>query len=405
MPHSSLGSKLARQERVVRVIYVGSYIPRECGIATFTKDLTTAINVLNPLCLSEIMAIDENGMTRDYPWEVKYKIHQEELDSYLQAADYINQSSADVIHIQHEFGIFGGEFGKYIIPFMERVKKPIVTTFHTVLEEPGAERKKIVQEIARKCKAIVVMIGAAADRLEKIYGIEREKIVIIPHGVPDIPYGPTLHYKTELGYENNIILSTFGLINPGKGIEYVLQALPRIITKYPTLKFLVIGATHPTLVKKEGEVYREKLQKIVEQNKLEKNVEFINRYLSLDEVIQHLRATDIYISPYLEPQQIASGTLAYALGAGRPCVSTEYLYAKEVLADGRGKLVPLRDPDAIAENVIELLDAPEERREIEILAYSYGRMMIWSNVALKHLNLFWLVAGKNRAGKDNAKRN
>lgn len=400
---NSLEIKLAQQEKVVRVIYVGSYIPRECGIATFTKDLTTAINVLNPLCLAEIMAMDENGGSRDYPWEVKYRIMQEDWESYEKGIEYINQSSAEIIHFQHEFGIFGGKNGEMVVPFMEKIEKPIVTTFHTVLEKPGDERKKIVQDIARLSRAIVVMIGAAADRLHDIYGIEKEKIVVIPHGVPDIPYGPTMHYKTELGYENNTILSTFGLINPGKGIEYVLEALPEVVEKYPDLKFLVIGATHPTLVKQKGEEYREKLISIVKAKKLENNVEFVNRYLSLDELVQYLRATDLYISPYLEPQQITSGTLAYALGCGKPCISTEYLYAKEVLSHGRGVIVPMRDAEAISENMIDLLDSPETRHEMEKKAYSYGRTMIWSNVALKHLNLFRLIAKEVKVGIVNDK--
>ncbi len=395
---NSLELKLAQQEKVVRIICVGSYIPRECGIATFTKDLTTAINVLNPLCLAEIMAMDENGDDRIYPWEVKYRIKQENWESYEKGIEYINQSSAEIIHIQHEFGIFGGENGEMIVPFMEKIEKPIVTTFHTVLEKPGEQRKKIVQDIARLSKAIVVMIGAAADRLEEVYGIDKEKIIVIPHGVPDIPYGPTLHYKNELGFENNTILSTFGLINPGKGIEYVLEALPEVVEKYPTLKFLIIGATHPNLVKKQGEAYREKLLEIVKEKKLEKNVEFINRYLSLDELVQYLRATDIYISPYLGSQQIASGTLAYALGTGKACISTEYLYAKEVLAKGRGVLVKMKNLEEITVNLIDLLDNPEKRQEIEKKAYSYGRMMIWSNVALKHLNLFRLINKESRVG-------
>ncbi|MDO8512941.1 MAG: glycosyltransferase family 4 protein [bacterium] len=401
MTEHSLGIKLAEQERVVRVIYIGSYIPRECGIATYTKDLTTAINVLNPLCLSEIMAIDENGNDRNYPWEVKYKIRQDDLDCYTKAAEYINQSSADVVHIQHEFGIFGGKHGEYIIPFMQAITKPIITTLHTVLDQPDEHRKKLIQEIAELSTVTIVMIKAASDRLNEVYGIAKEKIVVIPHGVPDIPYGPTLHYKKELGYQENMILSTFGLINPGKGIEYVLEALPEVVKKFSKLKFLIIGATHPVLVKREGEKYREKLQELATRLGLNKNVEFINRYLSLDEVVQYLRATDIYISPYLQSEQIASGTLAYALGAGRACISTEYLYAKEVLADGRGILVPFRDPQAMTEKITELTESAEKRNEIEKKAYSYGRTMIWSNVALKHLNLFWLIARDNKAGSEN----
>lgn len=404
MTENSLGIKLAQQEKVARVIYVGSYIPRECGIATFTKDLTTAINVLNPLCLAEIMAIDESESDeREYPWEVKYRVKQDDLDSYAKAADYINQSSADIIHIQHEFGIFGGRHGSYVVDFMKQIKKPIVVTFHTVLEEPGEERQKIVQEIAEYATAIVVMIGAASDRLASVYGIPKEKVVVIPHGVPDIAYGPTIHFKNELGLQGKTTLSTFGLINPGKGIEYVIEALPKVVEKYPDLKFLIIGATHPNLKKKDGEKYRDSLKRLIKDKNIQNNVKFINRYLSLDELVLYLRASDLYISPYLDPQQITSGTLSYALGAGRPCVSTEYLYATEVLDEERGVLVPFKNPDLIAKRINELLDNPEKRRAIEKKAYAYGRTMIWSNVALKHLNLFWLIAKEVKLGKTNDK--
>jgi glycosyltransferase involved in cell wall biosynthesis len=391
--NDSFGTKLAQQERAVRAIFIGSYIPRECGIATFTKDLTTAINVLNPNYLAEIMAIDEpGGESREYPWEVKYRIHQNDLDSYATAADYINQSSADIVSVQHEFGLFGGEEGEYIVPFLERIEKPVVTTFHTVLEKPSKKKLQIVKEIARISKVVVVMIETAADRLYEVYGIPAEKIVIIPHGVPDIPYGPTNHFKQNLGFEQNFTLTTFGLLSPGKGLEYVLRALPDIVRKHAETKFLILGQTHPTLIRKHGEVYRESLQAIIKELHLENNVHFENRYLSLDEVVNYLRATDVYITPYLEPQQITSGTLAYAVGAGRPCVSTEYLYAKEVLSEKRGMLVPLKNSAAIAKAVNYLIEHPEEKMEIEKNAYLYGRKMIWSNVALKHLNLFWLIA-------------
>lgn len=398
----TFASQLALQERRARVIYVGSYIPRECGIATFTKDLTSAINGLNPNDLAEILAIDEpGGEEREYPWEVKYRIKQDELESFLAAADYINQSSADLVNIQHEFGLFGGDKGDYILPFVKKINKPIVTTFHTVLEKPGERRLKIVQELATKSQAILVMIGAAEKRLRKVYKIPASKIVVIPHGVPDIPYGPTCYHKQELHLKNNIVISTFGLINPGKGIENAILALPTVVKKYPNVKYLVLGQTHPTLVKKFGEAYRNNLKQIVKDLGLQKNVHFENRYLTLDELVLYLRATDVYVTPYLDPQQITSGTLAYAVGSGRPCISTDYLYAKEVLSKGRGMIVPLLKPEAIAEAILYLLDNPEERRKIERKAYLYGRTMIWSNVALKHLDLFQLILQSQKTGRTN----
>lgn len=392
MAKKPLATQLTQQERKVRVIYIGSYIPRECGIATFTKDLTSAINVLNPNYLAEIISIDEpEGEKREYPWEVKYRIHQHDLESYLSAADYINQSSAEVVNIQHEFGLYGGDQGDYILPFMDKIKKPIVTTFHTLLEKPGEHRLKIVQKIAAKSRVIVVMIDIAANRLKVVYRIPAQKIVVIPHGVPDIPYGPTCYHKKELGLKKHTVLSTFGLINPGKGIEYAIEALPNIIKKYPNGRYLILGQTHPMLKKAKGESYRESLKLLVKKLGLKKHVHFENRYLLLDELVQYLRATDIYITPYIEPQQISSGTLAYAVGAGRPCVSTGYLYAKEVLSRGRGIVVPFKNSEAISQAVLQLLDNPDDCRRIEKKAYLYGRTMIWSNVALKHLDLFWLI--------------
>lgn len=399
MVGKALAKKLAQQERKLRVIYVGSYIPRECGIATFTKDLTTSINILNPHCLAEIMAVDEPGIeNRGYPWEVKYRIHQDDINSYISAADYINQSSAEVISIQHEFGIYGGKNGEYIIPFMERIKKPIITTFHTVLPKPDEHRLQLVKKIAKKSAVIIVMIDIAAERLVDVYQIPPEKIVVIPHGVPDIPYSNTTYPKKELGFGCRTVISTFGLINPGKGIEDAIQALPAVIKKYPDIIYLVLGATHPTLVRNYGEEYRHSLEKLVGELQLGNHVHFENRYLELDELIQYLRATDVYVTPYRDPQQITSGTLAYAVGTGRACVSTPYLYAQEVLADGRGVKVKFSDPTSISKAIVELLKNPERRRNMEKEAYLYGRSMIWANVALKHLDLFWLIAQEERKG-------
>ncbi len=392
MVKKPLATQFAQQERRVRVIYVGSYIPRECGIATFTKDLTSAINVLNPYTLAEIMAIDEpGGETRDYPWEVKYRIKQGDMHSYIAAADYINQSSAEVINIQHEFGLFGGENGEYIIPFVENIKKPIITTLHTVLPRPNNHILRLTQKIAQNSKVVVVMIDTAAKRLVSVYNIPREKIVVIPHGVPDVPYGATSYYKKELGLGQNVIISSFGLINPGKGLEYAIKALPTIAKRFQKVKYLILGETHPNLVKIHGEKYRRHLEKLVHQLKLGKYVQFENRYLEFDNLIQYLRASDIYITPYLDPQQISSGTLAYAVGAGKPCISTPYLYAKEVLGKGRGMIVPFKNARAISQAVLHLLKEPDYKKKMEQKAYLYGRAMTWANVALKYLDLFNLA--------------
>jgi glycosyltransferase involved in cell wall biosynthesis len=383
--------KLEEVERKIRVIYVASYIPRECGIATFTKDLTTAINILNPFCLAEITVVNEANSPREYPWEVKFKIEQDNLKTYLNAADYINQSSAQLVDIQHEFGIFGGDNGEYITSFMNALTKPIVITLHTVLPKPDQHHRMVVRKMASLSQALVVMANVARDRLVRTYGVDVHKVVVIPHGVPDITYGSTAPAKKQLKLEGKNIISTFGLINAGKGLEYAIIAMNKIVQKVPQALFLILGETHPVVARIEGERYRKKLENLVKKYKLEQHVFFENRYLTLDELILYLRATNVYLTPYLNAQQITSGTLAYAVGAGRTCVSTPYIYAKEVLSEGRGVLVNFRDSRSIAKACIELLLDHEKRKKIEKKAYLYGRNMTWPNVALKYLDLFHLV--------------
>ncbi len=385
------------QSREIKVIYISTYIPRECGIATFTKDLTSAINLLNPNNLAEIMALEEKGAEeRSYPWEVKYRVKDYDLLSIKKATDYVNQSGSDIVSIQHEFGIFGPDEGSNVIEFLKKIKKPIVVTFHTVLSNPSDTKKRIVKTIGKYSSAIVVMINDAKKRLVDVYNIDPEKIVVIPHGVPDIPYGPTGDYKKELKISyNKIVLSTFGLINRGKGIEYVLEAMTDLVKVYPNLFYIIIGQTHPIILKKEGEIYRESLQKFINQHKIQNNVKFVNSYLPLDKLVKYLRATDIYITPYLEPQQITSGTLAYAVGAGKTCISTKYLYAKEVLGYGRGMLVDFSKSQEIVDAVNQLLSDKSIMNEMSMKAYLYGRKMIWPSVALGYLDLFNLIKKHN----------
>ncbi len=387
--------KLAEIERKICVIYISSYIPRECGIATYTKDLTSAINVLNPLCLAEIMAVNYPESHFDYPWEVKFRFDQEDPKSYEAAADYINQSSAKLVNLQHEFGLFGGRNGEYILSLIQKIKKPLVTTFHTVLCQPSPYQEKIIKEIASSSKAIIVMIEEAAKRLVNHYRIASNKILVIHHGVPDMPYEPTNSYKKSLKLKDKIVLSTFGLMNRGKGIEYTIQALPKIIRKYPNILYLVIGETHPIVKKQEGEVYRGILSDLVKKLKISQNVKFVNQYLSLSDLITYLKATDIFLTPYLNPQQLTSGVLAYAVGAGKACISTPFLYAQQVLGNERGIIVNFKNSEEITKAVIKLLVNPEKKKEIEKKAYLYGRQMIWHNVALKHLDLFQLIIKEN----------
>ncbi len=388
---------LEEQHRTVRAIYVSSYIPRKCGIATFTKDLTNAINALNPLGLAEILAINDpfapNGCY-DYPWEVKYRIGQEDLAAYSAAADYVNSSSAEIVCLQHEFGLFGGKDGEYILEFLKQVKKRIVTTLHTTPEKPTPNQKRIIREIFRYSDAVVVMIDPVVERLLKIYKVPKNKIVTIHHGVPDLPFGGTEHFKRLTRLKSKIVMSAINLISENKGLEYAVGAIPEIVKQFPNFLFLIIGVTHPVVKKREGEKYRRKLQTLVKQLGLTDNVRFINNYLSLEDLLDYLRATDIYVTPYLDPQQIASGTLSYAVGAGKVSISTPYLYAQEVLNEVRGVLVPFRDSTAITKAVLEVLRDKNYRASLEQEAYRFGRMMTWPSVALAYFDLFNLVLRK-----------
>lgn len=395
---TTLATKLAATEPRVRAIYVSTYIPRECGIATFTKDLTNAINLLNPYCLADIVAIDDEksgGEARNYPWEVKYKINQEDLRSWIDAADYINQSGADVVCIEHEFGIYGGFEGEYAVPFIEAIKKPVAVAFHTVLPQPSAKQREMVRRLCKRADAVIVMVNIGAERLAEIYGVNANKIVVIPHGVPDITFGPTQDTKEKLGFPNDNIIAGFGLLGPGKGYEHAISAMPAILAEHPNTKLLLIGQTHPvTLRYYKTDQYRQRLIRLTKKLGVEKNVVFINRYLSLDEIIDYLKATDVYITPFPNLDQITSGTLSYAIGAGKACVSTPYSYAKEVLANNRGLLVEPENDFDLSEKISYLLKHPRKRNEIAKNAYAYGRNMIWPSVALRHLDLFELLIKK-----------
>lgn len=391
---NKIGEKLSEQRPEARAIYVSSYIPRKCGIATFTKDLTNAVNALNPYALAEILAVTDptapNG-TYDYPWEVKYRINQEDVTNYISAADYINSSSAEIVCLQHEFGLYGGQDGEYILEFLKRIKKKVVTTLHTTMEHPKENQKRIIREIFKYSSAVVVMIDPVVKRLETVYDVDTRGLAVIHHGVPDIPFGGTEHFKEVTKLSGRTVMSAINLISANKGLEYAIKAVPDIVKKVPDFLFLIIGETHPVVKKKEGEKYRESLQALVKKLKVDKHVRFINRYLSLEELIDYLRASDYYVTPYLDPEQIASGTLSYAVGAGKVCISTPYLYAKEVLNDNRGIIVPFKDSKSIAKAVLKASSDTKIKESLEREAYKYGRVMTWSSVALAYLDLFNLV--------------
>lgn len=387
---------LGQKQRTIRTIYISSYIPRKCGIATFTKDLTNSINALNPLALAEILSVtDPYTDGYDYPWEVKYRINQEDHEAYLAAADYINNSSAEIVSLQHEFGLYGGKDGEYIIDFLTRINKKIVTTLHTTPEKPTAGQRKIIEQLFKYSDAIVVMIDPVVERLKKVYQLDTSRVAVIHHGVPDIPFGGLEYFKEQTKLSGRTVMTAINLISPNKGFEYAIEAIPEIVKSIPDFLFLIIGETHPVVKLKFGEGYRESLQKLVKDLNIGKHVRFINRYLSLEDLIEYLRATDFYITPYLDPQQTASGTLSYAVGAGKVCISTPYLYAQEVLNENRGILVPFKNSKAIAKAVKRVYVDDKYRSSLESEAYRYGRLMTWSSVALSYLDLFNLVSPAN----------
>jgi len=370
--------------------FLSSFPPRECGIATFTKDLSIAMDKkFNPKLKSKVIAVNENENFYNYGKKVILEISRDDVESYIEIAKKINRSEEiKIVCIQHEFGLFGGDYGSYIIPFLESLEKPVVVVFHSVLQNPNEMRKKVVRAIASRCGAIIVMTPSAVEILDKEYNIDRKKIYVIHHGVPDVPFQTNEKMKKKLKLDGKIVLTTFGLLSRGKGIEYMIQAIPFLIKKYPNLVYLVMGETHPNVRKEEGEKYRNSLIRLVKKLGLKENVKFYNKYLTLKEIINYLLASDVYVCTNLERSQISSGTLAYAVGCGRAVVSTPIIYAEDLLSNGRGLLVNFKDPKSYAEAIDKLLSNPEFRRNMEREAYTFGRSMIWANVALNYLNIF-----------------
>jgi len=369
------------------IAFLGTFAPRECGIATFTKDLIDSIDLLGEFAPARVISVNEIETIYDYGNRVKQQIRQDFEEDYIQAAKYINLSRINAVNVQHEFGIYGGECGKYILSFLQNVNKPVITTLHTVQPDFESTARAVLEEILVRSKAIVVMAKVAKNILKE-YNVPLEKINVVQHGCPDIPFLASDNVKPSLGLKGRIVLSTFGLINAGKGIEYAIQALPPLVEKHPNILYLVIGETHPEVRKIEGETYRMSLIRLVDQLGLKNHVGFHNRFLTKRELIRYLHATDIYITPYNGANQISSGTLVYALGAGKAVVSTPYLHAKEVLSHGRGLFCDFRNPDSIALEVNKLLENKEMRREMEKKAYRYSRSFTWPKVAQRYADIF-----------------
>lgn len=374
--------------RAPKVAFVGSYPPRECGIATFTKDIVSSFGTLST-APHWVIAIDERpGLVRSYPSEVVARIVRDEPETYRLAADAIAQLAPDIVHVQHEYGLFGGEDGERIFDLLDRVHAPLVISLHTVIPEPSEHHRSVARRLCARADAVIVLSEAGRTILENAYGIDPNKLRMIPHGVPDVPFEPTERAKRALGLGGRTLISTFGLINRGKGLEYAIDALRAVVARHPNVLYLILGETHPEVRRSEGEIYRDSLKARIRSYGLERHVRHFDRYLGFDELLGYLRATDIYLTPYVNPAQIVSGTLAYAVGCGKAVVSTPYVYAQELLADGRGLLAEFRDGESIATQLLALLDNPALRRAISLRAYEFGRSMTWGHVSHRHLALF-----------------
>ncbi|RIK41460.1 MAG: glycosyl transferase family 1 [Chloroflexi bacterium] len=369
-----------------KVCFVGSYVPRACGIATFTSDLRAA--VANTGAASSVVALTNTDTGYDYPAEVALEIRQHQLADYRLAAEYINDSDNDIVCLQHEFGIFGGREGRYILDLLKRLRKPIVTTLHTVLPEPTPAYREALIGVASRSDHLVVLNSRAIPILTDVYGIDPCKISMIHHGVPDVPFIDPEYFKDEFGVTGRTVLLTFGLLNRNKGIEQVLDALPCVAQAHPDVVYLVLGATHPEVKRHDGEEYRYYLEQLVRERGIGRHVQFHDYFVSLDQLCRYIGASDIYITPYRARDQIVSGTLAYAVGMGKAVVSTPYLYALELLSDDRGRLVPFDDRAAMEEALIGLIEARAERHRMRKRAYALGRDMTWPVVGEAYVKLF-----------------
>ncbi len=381
---------------IKRIAFVGNYLPRRCGIATFTTDLCEAIAAENGGTTCIALPVNDKDEGYEYPERVRFELTEKDIDSYRRAADFLNINNVDLVCLQHEYGIYGGRAGGHVLALLRELRMPIVTTLHTILEQPDADQRSVLLEIARLSDRIVAMSQRGKTFLSDVYGVSPDKIDLIPHGIPDVPFVDPSFHKDLFGVEGKMVLLSFGLLSASKGIETVIDALPAITAENPNVVYIVLGETHPHVKETDGEAYRLSLQWLARERGVEGNVIFYNRFVSLEELIEFIGAADIYITPYLNKAQITSGTLAYTLGAGKAVISTPYWYAEELLADERGLLVPFRDPAALAQQVIGLLTDESKRHAMRKRAYLYGREMIWSAVARRYRETFERARAERR---------
>jgi glycosyltransferase involved in cell wall biosynthesis len=381
---------------IKRVAFIGNYLPRQCGIATFTTDLCEAFAAKFSKTTCIVLPINDIDAGYAYTNRVRFELVEKDIASYHRAADFLNINNVDLVCLQHEYGIYGGVAGSHILALLRKLRMPVVTTLHTILKEPDTNQRRVLEEIVALSDRVVVMSERAVEFLKEIYSVAADKIDMIPHGIPDIPFVDPSFHKDLFGVEGKMVLLSFGLLSANKGIEDVIAAMPSILAKYPNVVYMVVGATHPNVLRHDGETYRLSLQRLARNKGVEDHVIFYNRFVSIEELLEFISATDIYITPYLTATQITSGTLAYTLGAGKAIISTPYWYAEEMLAEERGVIVPFQKPDAIAEKVLELLNNESKRHAMRKRAYLFGRAMIWSEVAQRYMESFQRAQSERR---------
>ena len=377
-----------RNSDIRKIAFVGDYLPRKCGIATFTNDMYKSIASHFPEAECFVVPVNDRPEGYDYAPEVKFEIDEPELESYRRAADFLNYSNTDVVSLQHEYGIFGGQAGSHILTLVRDLRMPVVTTFHTVLQEPDNNQHRVLSQLASLSARVVVMTERARIFLRDIYDVPESKIDVIAHGIPDVPFVDPNQYKDQFDVAGRMVGLTFGLLSPNKGIEQMLRAIPAILEKFPNFAYIVLGATHPDLVRDQGERYRLNLERLARDLGISNHVIFYNRFVELKELTEFIRAADIYVTPYLNPAQITSGTLAYSFGCGKAIISTPYWHAEELLADGRGVLVPFADSAALAHEVNALLGDEKRRTSMCEEAYRLGREMVWEKSANRYMVSF-----------------
>ncbi len=374
-----------------KIAFVGNYLPRKCGIATFTSDMYASIKDRYPEADCFVVPVNDRDEGYEYPNEVRFEINEPDLESYRRAADFLNFANTDIVCLQHEYGIYGGASGSHVLALVRDLRMPIVTTFHTILREPNNEQRQVLIELAAISTRVAVMTQKASQFLREIYSVPEAKIDVIAHGIPDTPFVDPNAFKDQFGVEGKFVALTFGLLSPNKGIEHMLRAVPQILKSFPNFAYIVLGATHPDLIRDQGERYRLDLERLARNLGIQKNVIFYNRFVELKELTEFIRAADVYITPYLNPAQITSGTLAYAFGCGKAIVSTPYWHAEELLDNGRGVIVPFADSISLGREVVGLLQDQPRRFAMCSEAYSLGREMIWKRSAEYYMDSFQLT--------------